>query len=275
MEECFSCGVSEKKTLLSDAISEKGIVKICRKCSFKEEVLIIKKPSFDFEEPEKRGSVYERVSKIAGIDPEKTKEPEKNPELEKQEDSLKKIVEKNFSMSVGGQSSFTKKGEGLIDNFHWVIMRGRRAKHLTKKQLAEAIAEPELAVNLAEKGILPENSSKIIAKLENYLGIRIRKKGINGNQGMFDASKAGDDLLQKKEITEIDFDPLISRNLTIADLREMKKKKEEEMLGKDNGNFQKKESETTDSINKSHEKRELSQNEINDLIFGKKKTQAL
>ena len=61
MDECFKCGITADKTLLMDAISNEGIVKICRKCSFDEDLPIIRKPSvINLKEPEKKETVYSK-----------------------------------------------------------------------------------------------------------------------------------------------------------------------------------------------------------------------
>ena len=39
--ECAKCGISSDRALLFDAIAGKGIVKICKKCSFDEHLPII------------------------------------------------------------------------------------------------------------------------------------------------------------------------------------------------------------------------------------------
>ena len=82
-------------------------------------------------------------------------------------------------------------------------------KKLSHKQLSEFIAEPEVLVSMAEKGELPEGYEKFISKLEQFLGVRLRKnfKKIDGiSEKGFDINKAdltsvttGDLLKLKKE----------------------------------------------------------------------------
>ena len=71
MNDCFNCGVSGERIRLFDAISGKGIVKICKECASKENIPIIRKPSEIFTRPvlnpnlKKRGeTVYEKLSRI-------------------------------------------------------------------------------------------------------------------------------------------------------------------------------------------------------------------
>ncbi len=63
----------------------------------------------------------------------------------------------------------------LADNFHWQIAQRRRARRLTRKQVADAISENENNLKLIENGVLPANNFILINKLENYLGLKLRK----------------------------------------------------------------------------------------------------
>ncbi len=218
MGECFKCGISDEKTKLFDVISRKGIVKICKDCSLEENIPVIRKPtSFQLNESEKRLTVYERLSSATGIkeDISKDKISKKIGHLTKQDTTLKDIIDRNLQVKTKEK---TKLRKDLVDNFHWIIMRARRARHLTQKQLGEIIGEPELAIKLAEQSTLPDGDSRLINKLENYFGIRLIKQ----------------DFIEKvKENSEdkiMRFDPITTKTLTISDLKEMRKKKEEEIF---------------------------------------------
>ena len=69
MAECYRCGVSDEKERLFNAISRKGVVKICKNCSNEEDLPIIQ-PA-DLNKPKRVKSVYERLSAMAKLDPEK------------------------------------------------------------------------------------------------------------------------------------------------------------------------------------------------------------
>ncbi len=218
-EECFNCGVSGERLRLFDAISRKGIVKICKECTSKENIPLVKKleetplyQNLKTNLTERSKTVYERLSRISGYDLKNRKTKEEKELLKKQETTLKDIVDKNFKI----QTKETKPRPDLVDNFHWIIMRARRAKHITQEQLAKEIAEPEAAIKVIEKGTFPENSTNLINKLENYLGIKLIKE----------------EFAEKKEEKpkEIGFDAMTTKNLTIADLKEMRKNKEEKEI---------------------------------------------
>jgi ribosome-binding protein aMBF1 (putative translation factor) len=241
--ECFKCGISGDKVKLLDVISERGIVKICEKCFLEENLPLVRKPTnFQLKKLEilpkspVKKTVYERLSEMAGVRNEGIR---KNESLDKQETTLKEIMNQNFETVSGKEQK-----EDLADNFHWVIMRARRLRHLTQGQFAKAIAEPEAAIKAIEKGFLPKNNYRLIKKIENYLGIKIMKKDAVEQKGEF----------EKK----ISFDPVTAKTLTISDLQDMKKKKEEEIM------LNPKEGADFSGVNK----KELSKEEIDDMIFG-------
>lgn len=202
MEECFKCQALETKAILFDAISSDGIVKICGKCSAKEDIPIIKDTIFP--KIEKQQTVYERLSRISGVNIEK-----KTSFKLREKNELKNLVDVNYIFKENPELK-----KELIHNFHWVVLRGRRMKHLTQEQLAQEIHEPEIVIKKIEKGFVPEKFD-IIRKLEKSLEIRIRKN--------IESEDFPEEQKDKFDIKSFD-------DLTIADLYEMKKKKETEVL---------------------------------------------
>ncbi len=99
--ECSNCGISGDRVRLFDAVSGMGIVKLCEKCSSDSGFPVIRKPAvFQLKESEKKSSVYERLSRSAGIEPRK--EPEKK---DKEEELLKEVVDKNYEQKIQEQKS--------------------------------------------------------------------------------------------------------------------------------------------------------------------------
>ena len=210
--ECFKCSVSDKNARLFDVITKEGIVKMCDGCSRSEDSPILRKPTvFQLRELERKPTVYERLARAAGIDP-KEKRVEKTESLLKQETSLRAIVDKNYEEKIKQQA---KPRPDLIDNFHWAIMRTRRSKHITQKQMAEAIGEAEAAIKMAEEGVLPENNY-LLNKIQNYLGINLFKDG----------NKLIPENPAPVTIKPPIFDRKNPNNLTIFDLKRMKEEKE-------------------------------------------------
>ena len=236
MEVCYKCGISEEKAGLFDVILIEGVSKICRNCSSKEDIPIIKKPNvFKIKESQKKQTVYDRISKISGVSRKQDIPKQEKELLEKQETTLKDIIDRNFRANFKHEK---KSKDDLIKNFHWIIMRARRSKKLTQEQLAKEIEEPVIAIQMVEKGVFPEDNFRFIIKLENYLKIRLLKPEI--------AEKI-------KEQKKFDLDEDTTKELTISDLQEMKEKRESKILG-----------------NEYIEKEDLSNEEIDDLIFGRK-----
>ncbi|MBU4069903.1 MAG: hypothetical protein KJ646_02885 [Nanoarchaeota archaeon] len=275
--ECFKCNAFGVK--LIEVISGEGIIMVCEKCASEYDMPAINKifpSSFSPEFPEKKQTVYDRLALISGVSLKDG--PRENPSKE-QEFELKKIVDKNYAKIISAKPA---KRDDLIDNFHWVIMRARRAKHITHAQMAKAISEPEPAIKMAEKGILPQKAcDRFIDKIENYLGIQILKRQNNSDfSSKFD--------LKQEFVENPSFDPIITKNLTINDLRELKIKKEQAILGKKEaplGVYPKgtrpqstelRGKEQADSKKEIKEKRDysddkgdISQEEIDRIIFGK------
>lgn len=210
--ECFRCGVSEDKVKLYDAISNKGVVKICDYCASIEHFPIVKKPTDNQIAPPQQ-LVRDRLSRMGRT------------QSIGREISLRELVDRDLK---------TKKMQNhpdLIDNFHWAIQRIRRNKKITREQFAKGIDEPESKIRMIEQGFLPENDYKIINKIESYLGISLRKSGASGfpNTDVMQKKYVLDNsLITKEEPKKLSFDIPTTRQLKIADLRNMKKKHEEE-----------------------------------------------
>ncbi len=204
MSECFKCGISGEEKRLFDAICGSGIIKICFKCSSEENFPMIHKPtSFQLKDSEKEKTFREDVESFA----EKPKLM-KNDLSSKKNITLRDIVDRNLKI---GKSENTVPRPDLIHNFHWNIMRARRARHISREQFARDLGESETVVKMVEQGVLPEDDNRIIRKVESYLGINLRKPEF-----------------RRQEKKGLGFDSVSVDNLTISDLKEMKDKKGEE-----------------------------------------------
>lgn len=63
----------------------------------------------------------------------------------------------------------------LVPNFQWVISQARRVKNVSRKQVADAIGEPESSVKMIENGVLPKDDFVLVNKIQTYFGINLRK----------------------------------------------------------------------------------------------------
>jgi ribosome-binding protein aMBF1 (putative translation factor) len=129
---------------------------------------------------------------------------------------LRDLVNKNYISKVDANK---KPRPDLLDNFNWILMRARRSKKLTMSQLAKEISESEVAIKMAEEGVLPEDDYRLVNKLESFLGVKIVK-----------------DISKKEKENEVDvarvlsFDPVSMKELTIDDMKRLKQQKESEVF---------------------------------------------
>jgi len=202
LNECFKCGVSGEKVRLYDAISSKGIVKVCGDCNAVEKLPVIKRATeIQIAESQRQKSVRDM---LAGTD---------RGRLAGREMSLRELVDKNLKERLSKQPS------DLIDNFQWTIQRVRRNRKITREQFARGIGESEATVRMLESGVLPNNDYKIITKTENFLGISLKKQGV---------SKFPESPQQSPQPRRaISFDRESAEKIKIADLRGMRKRQEE------------------------------------------------
>ena len=240
MNECCRCGVSGEVTRLFDAICDEGIVKVCQNCSFKDNFLMVKKPTtFQLKDAEKKESYLKPVSKPV---PLRTGN--------KEDISLRDIVDRNLKINQEGD---VKPRPDLIDNFNWTITRVRRARHISREQFARDLGESETLIKMVENGILPEDDNRLVNKLESFLGIRILKQDVSRVQ-------------MRQPARILSLDPDVTQSLTISDLQKMKREKEKALLGEKSDIEV--EVEDIEEI-KDKKKDDLSEDDINDLIFGK------
>ncbi len=272
MAECFKCGVSDEREKLFDAVSGKGVVKICRNCA-REENLPLVQP-VELNKPEKTRSVYERLSDMAKIDPEKHRsmllEKAKQDSMGKynynrerrKETTLKNVIDSNY------QKNKPQPRTDLVPNFHWVIMRARRAKKLTQKQLAENIGEPETSIVNAENGVILNNSDTLIRKLENYFNIKILNTENAYTSSSNNLLMAGSKEARERFEKEGKFDRETSENLTISDLQEIDKKSDS---GSKKGlfSFFRRKKEKSQEEKSEEDKQEISDEEADKILFSK------
>jgi ribosome-binding protein aMBF1 (putative translation factor) len=212
MQSCDICGITSTEVKLFDAIYELRMSTLCERCSIIENIPIIKTPNSEQLKESETTRVSDRMKDISGLrDPEKPatffkedrlKELDSNPELELPE----------------------KENLNLIDNFHWEVMKQRRRRGQSQKQLAESLGESEIAVQMIEKGKLPENAKRILSKLEQVFQsklMKVKTKIVENTQP----------ILVDEEGDEIDFVPedeeMIFVEDTIEDPAETEKSAEE------------------------------------------------
>ena len=260
MNQCYLCATTDEKALLYEGIHKsKGIVHVCRKCYFKDKLVLIDKKEINVDKINSRESVRERLSKMAHIKTKPSSPTVKKVYENYENVQLKNIVEKNFKKEILTKS---KPPEDLVDNFHWVVMRKRRSKKISKESLAEMVQEPLIAIESLEKGILPGDYKPLIKKIETILEIRISKNNNFDNNSIFIESK-------------------IPSGILIEDLRKETKKEKEKYIDASAISLDKineiygvpseaqDENHQKEDNKKKSSKKDLSDEDISKLVWGK------
>jgi ribosome-binding protein aMBF1 (putative translation factor) len=198
MEECFRCGKERDEFMLCEAICKDGIRKICRECIEKDEFPVIKKKKEEDDKKENFEIIRSSGSLLA----------EKQP--------MRRLVDNNFM----DRTKKVEKPEGVIENFHWIIMRKRRGLKISQKQLAEQIGESERDIRMAESGVLPKGNYPFLVKLENFLGVKLMEDRYRNQFKTVERTELDSNKYERE------FDIKKVEDLKIDDLRKMKEKKE-------------------------------------------------
>lgn len=216
--ECSICGISGEKRRVFHAVSPTGIILVCESCASEAGFPMVKKPEINPDKENKIDSVYDTMVRLSGVQPkEKKSERIKAYEIRQKE---------TFSLNPRPD---------LVDKFHWIIMRVRRVKGLTQKQLAERIGESEKSIKMAEQGIVPTGYA-FLEKLERFLRVKLIKDRNPAPTINTDSNFKGSNPFLRDEINKIPAKPQPARSLsfnkkaldslTIADLKKMKEEKE-------------------------------------------------
>ncbi|MBU1136174.1 MAG: helix-turn-helix transcriptional regulator [Nanoarchaeota archaeon] len=177
--KCFKCGRNEDEVKLLDAITFNQITKICEECSLLEDIPVIRRPStFQLKSSEEGNkNVHVRLERISETDSNKSK-------ISK---IAHEITQKNISVFEEKKDDFERKSIlaksknkplHLIDNFNWHILMARKKKKLSRNQLAEFLGESETAIKMIENKEFPDDAPKLINKLEQFFGIKLKKQEI-------------------------------------------------------------------------------------------------
>ncbi|VVB82149.1 Helix-turn-helix [uncultured archaeon] len=213
MSECFRCGVSGENVKLYNAISNKGIVKLCENCARVENLPIIKKPTEkQLSDSQRQKTVHERLASMNRTRPIG------------REMTLRELVDKDL------KAKKIQSNPDLAENFHWTIQRIRRARKITREEFAKGINESDSTIRMIEQGVVPGGNYQVISKIENFLKVNLRKAGSSGfpNTDIDPMAKYSfDNSMVKESEKKLAFDTDSAKKLKIADLKEMKKGSEQ------------------------------------------------
>ena len=161
MQSCDICGITSTEVKLFDAVYELRMSTLCERCSIIENIPIIKKPDSEQLKESETNRVSDRMKDMSGI-----REPEK-PDTFFKEDKLREL-DSNPELELPERENLN-----LVENYHWEIMKQRRRRGLSQRQLSESLGESEVAIQMIEKGKLPENAKRILSKLEQIFQNRL------------------------------------------------------------------------------------------------------
>ena len=234
MAVCFKCGISSEKMRLFEAVGAEGVVIVCLDCSEKESIPLLKKPTtYQLKDSESKEYMPFRFRRYEAIGREipggrNSRQVKTGFNKAASELTLKDILDKNLKGKYDSQEGVKRNVSPripLIDNFHWEVMRARRKKHLTYKQVADALAESETVIKMVEHGRLPEDDYRIIGKLEKFFDIRLVKSD-SAEKSRLPPEKTLALPEKTKSAKILTFDPEASKALTISDLKAIKSQKE-------------------------------------------------
>lgn len=214
MVECERCGVSDVHAQLRNVISNKGIIKLCDNCARAENFPVIKKPTEkQLTDSQRQKSVHERLTAM-----NRTRSIGK-------EMTLRELVDRDL------KAKKIQNYPDLQENFHWTIQRIRRARKITREEFAKGIGESEANVRMIEQGVLPGNNYQILSKIENFLKVSLRRPGATGfpnTDNPMAKYRLDSSMVRDSERKQLAFDETSSRKLKIGDLRDIKKKQDEQ-----------------------------------------------
>jgi len=237
------CKRESDEVKLFEGILKSEMIRICEECAESEGVPLVKKPSEDqLQKADERYSVRERMEKMSGI--------RETTEISDDQTTTQGNLAK---LRVPPKKQFH---EDVLDNYYWTLNISRRRKKLSINQLADLIKIDANILKSIEQGRIPENFKEIFLQLESFLGIKLLKNHqpiINFTRTIDEEKEIiksveekmfGEDsdsrYSEKREETidkiakgEMDFSRRENlQNVTLNDLVEMKKEREEKQITK-------------------------------------------
>lgn len=161
MAKCFICGKPEEETALFDGVSNAGIKKICYRCSERENIALIKRPTREqLEQAEKRRSVREVMEDMTS--------PQKKFMMKDQLIAHKNLAKLKFP-------GMKQEHGDLIQNYDWALKQARRHAKMTTTKLAELAGIDRAQYEALEAGQLFANFQAVAAAAERILEVKILK----------------------------------------------------------------------------------------------------
>lgn len=161
MAKCFICGKPEEEIALFDGVSDAGVKKVCYRCSEREGIALIKRPTKEqLEQADKRKSVREVMESMS------------NPQ--------RKIMNKDQMIAHKSLAKLrfpnVKQEHGdLVENYDWVLKQARRHAKITTDAVARLANIDKSQYESLEAGRLFPGFQAIAAAVERVLEVKILK----------------------------------------------------------------------------------------------------
>jgi len=161
MAKCFICGKPEEDVALFDGVSDLGVRKVCYRCSEREGVALIKKPTKEqLELAEKRKSVREVMESMSS--------PQKKIMNKDQMIAHKSLAKLKFP-------GMKQEHGDLVENYDWVLKQARRHAKITTDAVARLANIDKSQYESLEAGQLFPGFQAIAAAVERVLEVKILK----------------------------------------------------------------------------------------------------
>jgi len=272
--DCFICGAKEEDGIkMHKVISETKIVNVCENCIGHTSLPKIKTvDENEIIKANRQSNWRERVNKQV----------DEKPSFKISNSygvTLRDVVERKMNPLL---SEKMKPKPDLIKNFNWEVLKARRQKKLTQMKLGTLVGESEFTIRMLERGIVPENYHHLIKKIEEILKINIFTEEYKKLH--LESTLTIQDLKEMNDPEELPQEPYWRRMMNKIFSKKSKKEfvgensvemEEEKQVEEDiNVSLEEKELDLT-NFDKGNEelknKKELTPEEINALIFGSKK----
>tara|TARA_Y100000310_G_C20700547_1_gene829428 strand:+ start:4595 stop:5161 length:567 start_codon:yes stop_codon:yes gene_type:complete len=174
-----------------EAIADGKIVKVSEEYAKLEGLPILRRPALSFDRKETEQSAKQR-------------------EQEKEKVGLEDLrKELNWSRNEVVKT--------LIDNFHWLILKRRRELGLTRRQFSVGSGVKESDLKMMENGKVPRDDFVLINRVEEFLGVNLRKTGEQFGEMRKLVEGKGEDRKEKRKIEKELSDSLVGDDIDLME----------------------------------------------------------
>jgi ribosome-binding protein aMBF1 (putative translation factor) len=162
MTRCSVCKKSNDDVEIFKGISADGLIPICRYCSNREGITLLKQPTHDqLKRADERYTVRERMERLSGL--------REISDISQEQEAVQRNLAR---LRAPEKKEFNNE---VVDNYFWNLKIARRRRKMTESQLAAIIGVSSNVIHTIERGKLPVNYKEIFLKIEAAIGIKMLK----------------------------------------------------------------------------------------------------